>query len=51
LNKFVVPLAHIAPPSVFDVPLEFDSEWAVVPETVESTIDLAGLKHESTSLA
>ena len=51
LDEFVVSLAHVAPPSVFDVSLELDAERPVVPEAVKPTVDLTGLKHESTSLA
>src|SRR5262245_16221093 len=38
---------HIVPPSGFDVVLEFDSERAVVPEAVDSAVDLARSKDES----
>ena len=51
LDEFVVPLAHIAPPGVFDVAFQLNTQRAIVPKTIESTVDFAGLKHESTSLA
>ena len=51
LDEFVVSLAHVAPPSVLDIAFEFDTERSVVPEAVNPTVDLTGLKHESTSLA
>jgi hypothetical protein len=46
-----VPGAHVLPPSVLDVPLEFYAQRSVVPKTVHSTVNLTGLKHKTASLA
>src|SRR5213592_4114872 len=35
------------PPIVFQIPLELDAERAVIPHSVESAINLAGLENES----
>ena len=42
---------HALPPEVFDVALQRGAEGAVVPETVEPAIDLAGLEDEAAALA
>src|SRR5439155_23985046 len=38
---------HVAPPAVADVVLEQHAERTVVPEPADSTVDLGGLKDES----
>ena len=39
--EFVVADDHVAPPGFLDVALQLDTERAVIPETIETTIDLA----------
>ena len=41
----------VVPPGVFDIPFEFGAGGAVIPEAVDATVDLAGLKDETAALA
>ena len=47
----VVAIDHFTPPRFFDVTFEFDSQWAVVPKTLQAAVDYAGLKKKSTLFA
>src|SRR6185312_14022777 len=48
----VVPAGdHGAPPLAFDVLLEFDAQWAVVPGRAGSAVDLPTREYEATALA
>ncbi len=51
LNEFVVVLAHVLPPRFFDISFQFDAEGTVVPETIESAVDFAGLEKKSVGFA
>src|SRR5689334_10449749 len=42
---------HVLPPCFLDVALQFDAEWAVVPETVDSAVNFARLEDEPTPSA
>ena len=42
---------HRLPPLIFHVPLEFDADGAVIVETSDSTVNLAALEDEASSLA
>ena len=51
LHALVVHGDHITPPRLLDVALELDAERAVVPQPVESTVNLRGLENEPASPA
>src|ERR1700759_973668 len=42
---------HDAPPIVFQIALQLDSERAVIPDTVKAAIDLARLENETAPFA
>ena len=50
-DNVVVQLRHLLPPHVADVVLQRDAQRAVVIGAIQSTINLAGLKNETTPLA
>src|SRR5208337_838374 len=50
-NDVVAHLDVVAPPGLFDIPLQFDAERTVVPEAVDSAIDLARGEDEPSTLA
>ncbi len=41
---------HVPPPGFLDVPLEFHAQRAVIPEALESAVDVARLKEEAAAL-
>jgi len=49
--ELVVGGDHVAPPGLAYVPLELDAHRAVVPESLDAAVDLAGLKEEPAPLA
>ena len=46
LHQLVVAGDHVAPPGLFDVPLQLDAQRAVVPEAVQAAVDFARLKQK-----
>ena len=50
-DDVVSELGHGTPPVGFEITFEFCTKGAVVPGSVESTVDLRGLKNEATALA
>jgi len=50
-NDVVAHLDVVAPPGLFDIPLQFDAERTVIPEAVDSAIDLARGEDEPSALA
>ena len=49
-REFVVAGDHVTPPAVLEIPLEGDTEGAVVPEAVQAAVDLTRLKDEAAPL-
>ena len=44
-------LGHAPPPKLFHVPLKLGTKRAVIPKTVDSPVNLAGLKNETAAFA
>jgi hypothetical protein len=49
-GEFVMPRDHVEPPRVLEIALERHAERAVVPEAVETAVDLARLEDEAAAL-
>ncbi len=49
-ENIVTFLDILTPPVIFDVSLEFGSEWTVVPAAIEPAVDFCGLKDEALAL-
>src|SRR5207302_9024766 len=50
-DHVVTRLDVVAPPGFLDVPLELDAEGTIIPETIDSAIDLARGKDDPSPLA
>ena len=50
-RQIVVRRDHVPPPGILDVALQLDAQRPVVPEPVQTAVDLAGLKQEPSAFA
>src|SRR4029079_17909099 len=51
LRELIVAGNHVAPPGLFDIPLQLDAQRAVVPEAVQPAVDLTRLKQKPAAAA
>ena len=49
--QFVVCGDHVAPPNFFNVALQFNAQWPVVPKPIDPAIYLGRLKYEAPAFA